>query len=90
MCTGRGHGTCLGSDSGHASVPHWVSLCATRQTVRRLRDLGDPGLLNPGPLSWSLAVSGREACSLCEAVEQRSWDFHLIPVLPGRFKTGAP
>lgn len=44
----------------------------------------------PLSLSWSLAISGSEACGVCEAVEQSPRDFHLIPVKPGRFKTGAP
>ena len=41
-------------------------------------------------LSWSLAISGGEACGLDEAVEQSTRDFHHVSDLLGRFKTGAP
>ncbi|HKH56273.1 MAG TPA: hypothetical protein VKA58_12540, partial [Propionibacteriaceae bacterium] len=36
-----------------------------------------------GPaLAWTLAVLGWEACGLGEAVEDVSWDFNAVLVLP--------
>jgi hypothetical protein len=34
------------------------------------------------PLSWTLAILGREACGLGEAVEDVSRDFDAVLVLP--------
>lgn len=51
--------------------------------------MGDP-MSRRDSLSWTLALSGGEACGLGEVTEQSLRNFHLILVEPGHFKTAAP
>src|SRR5215210_2905717 len=62
--------------------PRTAQRRARSQVLPKLRDFAGRAL------SWTLAVSGWEACGLSEAAQEASRDFHPIRVLPRDLKIG--